>query len=191
MLWDKKKETIVNNESSEVIRMFYSAFDALLPEHVREEKKPGGGFYPLHLRTEIDEMNEWVYNTVNNGVYKCGFAGSQKAYEENLYPLFASLDRLEKHLGEKGHTPFLFGEHITEADLRLYTTLIRFDVAYYNIFNCNLKMIRHDYPRLSRWLRNLYWDGGKVINGHAFKDTVYFYAVSIPFAGSSFKKARS
>lgn len=174
-LWDKKTETIVNNESSEIIRMFYSEFDTLLPEHLREDQKPGGGFYPKGLRKEIDEMNEWVYNTVNNGVYKTGFATTQEAYEANLYPLFESLDRLEKHLGEAGHHPYLFGEYITEADIRLYTTLIRFDVAYYNIFMCNLKMIRHDYPRLSRWLRNIYWDGGKTLNGHAFKDTVYFW----------------
>lgn len=178
-LWDKKAETIVNNESSEIIRMFYSAFDELLPEHLREDGKPGGGFYPEKLQKEIDAMNDWVYNTVNNGVYKTGFASTQDAYEANLYPLFESLDRLEKHLGEPGHHPYLFGEYITEADIRLYTTMIRFDVAYYNIFMCNLKMIRHDYPRLSRWLRNLYWDGGKTLNGHAFKDTVNFWTVSV------------
>ena len=164
----------MNNKSSEIIRMFYSEFDALLQEHLREERKPGGGFYPAHLRGEIDEMNDWVYHTVNNGVYTTGFATTQDAYEANLYPLFESLDRLEPHLGEQGHHPYLFGGHITEADIRLYTTVIRFDVAYYNIFMCNLKMIRHDYPRLSRWLRNLYWDGGKTLNGRAFKDTVDF-----------------
>ena len=177
-LWDKKTETIVNNESSEIIRMFYSEFDDLLSEDLRESAKPGGGFYPEPLRKEIDEMNEWVYNTVNNGVYKCGFATSQEAYDANLYPLFESLDRLEKHLGEPGHSPYLFGEYITEADIRLYTTMIRFDVAYHTIFMCNLKMIRHDYPTLSRWLRNLYWDGGKTLNGHAFRTTVDFYSVS-------------
>lgn len=179
VLWDKKTEAIVNNESSEIIRMFYEEFDALLPEELRESSKVGGGFYPEHLRGEIDEMNEWVYDTVNNGVYKCGFATSQDAYEKNLYPLFESLDRLEMHLGEEGHSPYLFGEYITEADVRLYTTMIRFDVAYYNIFNCNLKMVRYDYPRLSRWLRNLYWDGGKTLNGDAFKETVNFYYVSV------------
>jgi putative glutathione S-transferase len=177
MLWDKKNETIVNNESSEIIRMFYTEFDHLLPEHLRESSQPGGGFYPEHLRKEIDEMNEWVYHTVNNGVYKTGFATTQVAYEANLYPLFESLDRLERHLGEPGHSPYLFGKYITEADVRLYTTLIRFDVAYVNIFMCNLKMIRYDYPRLSRWLRNLYWDGGKTLNGHVWKDTTYFTLV--------------
>lgn len=176
-LWDKKTETVVNNESSEIIRMFYTEFDHLLPEHLREANKPGGGFYPEHLRKEIDEMNDWVYHTVNNGVYKTGFATTQAAYESNLYPLFESLDRLEKHLGEPGHSPYLFGKYITEADVRLYTTLIRFDVAYVNIFMCNLKMIRYDYPKLSRWLRNLYWDGGKTLYGHVWKDTTYFTLV--------------
>lgn len=179
MLWDKKTETIVNNESSEIIRMFYCEFDDLLPEELRESAQPGGGLYPEHYRSEIDAMNEWVYNTVNNGVYKCGFATNQAAYESHLFPLFESLDRLEKHLGEPGHSPYLFGKYITEADIRLYTTMIRFDVAYYPIFMCSLKMIRHDYPRLSIWLRNLYWDGGKTLNGHAFKDTVDFWIVSL------------
>ena len=177
-LWDKKTETIVNNESSEIIRMFYTEFDNLLPDHLKEVNKPGGGFYPSKLRKEIDELNTWVYDTVNNGVYKTGFATTQEVYESHLFRLFESLDRLEKHLGEPGHSPYLFGEHVTDADIRLYTTLIRFDVAYYDLFLCNLKMIRYDYPRLSRWLRNLYWDGGHVQNGAAFKDTVNFWQVS-------------
>ena len=177
-LWDKKTETIVNNESSEIIRMFYAEFDDILPEKLRESSNPGGGFYPVHLRSEIDAMNEWVYNTVNNGVYKTGFATTQEAYESNLFPLFESLDRLEKHLGMPSHSPYLFGKYITEADIRLYTTMIRFDVAYYNIFMCNLKMIRYDYPRLSLWLRNLYWNGGRTLNGSAFRETVDFYTVS-------------
>lgn len=181
-LWDKKTETIVNNESSEIIRMFYSEFDAFLPEEDRESGHPAGGFYPEALRGRIDEMNEWVYDTVNNGVYKTGFATTQQAYEAAIFPLFESLDRLEKHLEEnekEGKGPYLMGKSVTEADIRLYTTLIRFDVAYYNIFMCNLKMIRWDYPRLSRWLRNLYWDGGKVRNGRAFRETVDFEAVSL------------
>lgn len=185
VLWDKKTETVVNNESSEIIRMFYSEFDSLLPVELREESKAGGGFCPEHLRTEIDAMNEWVYDTINNGVYKTGFAANQQAYESNLYPLFASLDRLEDWLGDKEHQPYLFGEFITEADVRLYTTLIRFDVAYYNIFMCNLKMIRYDYPRLSRWLRNLYWDGGKTLRGEAWKETVYFGTVGLPLLYNS------
>ncbi|KAH0829373.1 Glutathione S-transferase omega-like 2 [Fonsecaea pedrosoi] len=174
VLWDKKTETIVNNESSEIIRMLYDQFDDFLEPDQREVNKPGGGFYPPHLRAEIDAMNEWVYNTINNGVYKTGFATTQEAYHANVYPLFKSLDRLEEHLKNPAHQPYLFGGQITEADIRLYTTLARFDVAYYNIFNCNLKMIRHDYPRLSKWLRNLYWDTSDRTNGGVFKNTTFF-----------------
>jgi glutathione S-transferase len=174
VLWDKKLHTIVNNESSEIIRILYSAFDEFLEPDLREANKPGGGFLPSHLRSEIDEMNDWVYNTVNNGVYKVGFATNQEAYDANIYPLFKSLDRLEAHLSQPNHQPYLFGQYITEADIRLYTTLARFDVAYHTIFTCNLKMIRHDYPLLSRWLRNLYWDESDRTNGGAFKNTTFF-----------------
>lgn len=172
-LWDKKKETIVSNESSEIIRMFYSEFDALLPPSRREGAHPNGGLLPAHLKDEIEAMNDWVYNTVNNGVYKTGFAETQSAYEEHLFPLFASLDRLEAHLGQDGHHPYLFGEHITEADVRLYTTIVRFDPAYYLIFRCNIRMIRHDYPRLQAWLLGLYWDMGERTNKGAFHNTTY------------------
>ncbi|OQV11232.1 Glutathione S-transferase, domain-containing protein isoform 2 [Cladophialophora immunda] len=154
--------------------MLYDQFDDFLEPDQREVNKPGGGFYPAHLRAEIDAMNEWVYHTINNGVYKTGFATTQEAYDANVYPLFKSLDRLEEHLKDPSHQPYLFGESITEADIRLYTTLARFDVAYYNIFNCNLKMIRHDYPRLSKWLRNLYWDTSDRTNGGVFKNTTFF-----------------
>ncbi|KAL4806992.1 glutathione S-transferase [Aspergillus unguis] len=174
MLWDRKEETIVNNESSEIIRMFYTEFDDLLPKERREENQVGGGLYPEHLRHEIDAMNEWVYDKINNGVYKTGFATTQDAYEANLYPLFEALDRVEEHLGQEGHQPYLFGEHITEADVRLYTTIVRFDVAYYLIFKCNLKMIRHDYPLIDRWYRRLYYDESERTNGGAFKKTTFF-----------------
>jgi glutathionyl-hydroquinone reductase len=172
-------ETIVNNESSEIIRMFYDAFDNYLPVGMQEKSKGESGLFPPHLRDEIEEMNDWVYNTVNNGVYKTGFASTQQAYEDNVYPLFKSLDRLEEHLEDPAHHPYLFGKYITEADIRLYTTLIRFDVAYFTIFKCNLKMIRHDYPRLHQWLRTLYWDdGSERNNGDAFKITTRFENVS-------------
>lgn len=171
-------ETIVSNESSEIIRMFYTEFDAFIPENLREVSKGERGLFPSHLRKEIEEMNDWVYNTVNNGVYKTGFASTQKAYEEHLYPIFDSLDRLEKHLGEPNHSPYLFGDFITEADIRLYTTLIRFDVAYFTIFKCNLRMIRYEYPRLHEWLRTLYWDVSERTNGGAFQHTVDFNSVS-------------
>ncbi|KAJ5591730.1 uncharacterized protein N7459_002099 [Penicillium hispanicum] len=172
-LWDKKKETIVNNESSEIIRMLYTEFDDFLPEAFREVNRPGGGLYPERLRSEIDAMNAWVYPQINNGVYKTGFATTQEAYEESIYPLFKALDRIEAHLGQLEHQPFLFGEYITEADIRLYTTIARFDVAYYLIFKCNLKMIRHDYPLLDRWYRRLYYDESELTRG-AFKQTTFF-----------------
>ncbi|KAL6704977.1 hypothetical protein ACN47E_007380 [Coniothyrium glycines] len=175
-LWDKKKETVVSNESSEIIRMFYTEFDALLPEHQKEASKDDKALFPPHLRGEIEAMNEWVYDTINNGVYKTGFATTQEAYEQHVFPIFKSLDRLEEHLGQPGHSPYLFGDHITEADIRLYPTLIRFDVAYYSVFKCNLKMIRHDYPRIHDWLRRLYWDESERTNGGAFKKTVDFSA---------------
>lgn len=172
-LWDKKRGTIVNNESSEIIRMLYTEFDDFLPENLQEVNKPGGGFYPEHLRNDIDAMNAWVYPLINNGVYKTGFATTQAAYEENIYPLFEALDRVEEHLSQPGYQPFLFGGHITEADVRLYTTIARFDVAYYLIFKCNLKMIRHDYPRIDRWYRRLYYDESELTRG-AFKQTTFF-----------------
>ncbi|KAJ5637311.1 hypothetical protein N7490_007190 [Penicillium lividum] len=172
-LWDKKKETIVNNESSEIIRMFYTEFDHFLPQNLREINLPGGGFYPEHLRNDIDAMNAWVYPLINNGVYKTGFATTQESYLENIYPLFKALDRIEAHLDQPEHQPFLFGKHITDADIRLYTTIARFDVAYYLIFRCNLKMIRHDYPLLDRWYRRLYYDASELTRG-AFKDTTFF-----------------
>ncbi|KAI0169929.1 glutathione S-transferase [Hypoxylon sp. FL1284] len=170
VLWDKKAETIVNNESSEIIRMLYAEFDALVPEPYREAAKPGGGLYPAHLRAQIDEMNAWVYATVNNGVYKCGFAGAQAAYDDSVQALFASLDRLEALLAARGR-PFLLGDQLTEADVRLYPTVARFDVAYHTVFMCNLRSVRHDYPALHRWFRRLYWDQGPVTSGAFHKTT--------------------
>lgn len=187
VLWDKKTDTMVNNESSEIIRMFYSEFDDLLPEALRETTKEknggggGGGLFPEGLRKEIEEMNEWVYNTVNNGVYKTGFATTQAAYDTNVHTLFESLDRLEGILAaqqDKGSS-YLFGNHITEADVRLYTTIIRFDVAYYSVFMCNRKSIRHDYPHLYLWLRRLYWDRDE--KGEA---RGAFYKSTEPFLGT-------
>jgi putative glutathione S-transferase len=179
-LWDKKQETIVNNESSEIIRMFYTEFDGLIPEKFQEKSHPAGGYYPESLKEQIDQFNEWVYDTINNGVYKCGFASSQEAYDKNIDILFDSLDRVEAHL-EKSDGPFLFGKHLTEADIRLYPSIARFDVAYHTIFKCNLKMIRHDYPRIDKWYRNIYYDEGGETRGGAFKKATDWDAVSAFF----------
>lgn len=179
----------MNNESADIIRMMINSFDHLLPPEKREANKGPRALVPDHLRSEIEELNSWVYDTVNNGVYKIGFATSQAAYDEHIVKLFHSLDRLEVHLSEPGHHPYLFGQHITEADIRLYTTLIRFDVAYYALFKCNIKMIRLDYPRLHAWLRRLYWDEGPETAGGAFKKSTLFDAVSLE--PSSFNKLRT
>jgi putative glutathione S-transferase len=185
VLWDKKRETIVSNESSEIIRMFYSEFDGLLPEELRESSKPNGGLFPPGLKEEIEIMNQWVYDTINNGVYKAGFATSQTAYEEAVTALFKSLDRIEhilKERAEKNEGPYLFGKHITEADIRLYPTIARFDVAYHTLFMCNLWLIREHYPHIQRWLERLYWDNSDVTRG-AFGKSTDFNAVSgiLPF----------
>ena len=144
VLWDKKMGTIVSNESSEIIRMFNSAFDGVGAR--------GEDYYPKVLRTQIDKLNDRIYNTLNNGVYRCGFATTQAAYEAALTPLFDTLDWLEAILAK---TRYLTGPLITEADWRLFTTLIRFDPVYVGHFKCNLCRII-DYPNLSNYLRDLY-----------------------------------
>jgi len=149
VLWDKKKSTIVNNESSEIIRIFNTAFNDLIsPEHAKL------CFYPPELRAEIDSVNGWVYDDVNNGVYKSGFATSQQAYEKNVVKVFEALDKLEKMLDGKD---YLIGNQLTEADVRLYTTIVRFDPVYYGHFKCNFRTIRAGYPNIHLWLRKLYW----------------------------------
>ncbi|MEO1004163.1 MAG: glutathione S-transferase family protein [Cyanobacteria bacterium J06638_7] len=144
VLWDKQQRTIVSNESSEIIRMFNSAFDQL---GARE-----GDFYPPALRERIDALNDRIYRTVNNGVYRCGFATTQQAYEEALEPLFDTLDALEQRLASQR---YLLGEVITEADWRLFTTLVRFDPVYVGHFKCNLRRLV-DYPHLMAYSRDLF-----------------------------------
>jgi glutathionyl-hydroquinone reductase len=143
ILWDKQRGTIVSNESAEIIRMLNSAFDHL-------GAKPGD-YYPADLRAEIDALNERIYGTVNNGVYKAGFATSQDAYEEAVRPLFETLDWLEARLSSGR---YLCGDRVTEADWRLFTTLLRFDPVYVGHFKCNIRRIA-DYPRLSAYLADL------------------------------------
>jgi len=151
-LYDLKQNRIVSNESSEIIRMFYTEFDDLLPE---KHKKLD--LFPKNRRHDIEATNEWTYNDINNGVYKSGFATTQAAYENAVAPLFAALDRAEAHLATHA-APYYYGEHVTEADVRLYTTIIRFDAVYVQHFKCNVRDIRSGYPALHRWVRMLYWD---------------------------------
>lgn len=144
VLWDKKNKKIVNNESSEIIRIFNQSFDQLTGN--KED------YYPLNLRSEIDKMNLDIYENINNGVYKAGFAKSQKAYDSAVQNLFKELDRVENLLENK---KFLVGEKLTEADIRLVTTLLRFDLVYYVHFKCSYKKIS-EYKNLSRYLKDMY-----------------------------------
>lgn len=144
ILWDKQRQTIVSNESADIIRMFNSAFDDI-------GARPGD-YYPQALRAEIDELNEWIYHQVNNGVYKAGFATSQAAYDEAVAVVFAALDRLEERLGRQR---YLTGAQLTEADIRLWTTLMRFDPVYHTHFKCDRQRLT-DYENLYGFTRDIY-----------------------------------
>lgn len=144
VLWDKERETIVSNESAEIIRMMNEAFDAF--------SNDDRNMYPEDLRGQIDDWNDLIYNTVNNGVYRAGFSSSQAAYEEAVHAVFATLDKLEAHLAENR---YLCGDRFTEADVRLFPTMIRFDVAYFGAFKCNLRRLI-DYPNLWAYTREIY-----------------------------------
>ena len=144
VLWDSETRTIVNNESSEIIRMLNSEFD--------EFGDPTVNLYPEALRGAIDATNAFIYETINDGVYRCGFARSQEAYEASFHRLFGGLDEIEQRLD---HQRYLVGDRFTEADLRLFPTLVRFDAVYYSHFKCNLRRIA-DYHNLSNYLREIY-----------------------------------
>ena len=148
VLWDKQSNRIVNNESADIIRIFNSAFNELTGNH--------DNYYPENLQADIDEVNDYVYHRINNGVYKAGFATTAPAYEEALTALFEGLDTLEQRLTKQR---FLTGSQITEADWRLFTTLVRFDPVYVGHFKCNLRRIA-DYPALSGYLKELYQVAG-------------------------------
>ncbi len=148
ILWDKARNTIVSNESAEIIRMFNAAFDGLTGN--------SADYWPEALRDEIEEINARIYDTINNGVYKSGFATTQAAYEEAVYPLFESLDWIEERLSK---SRYLVGNRLTEADWRLFTTLIRFDPVYHLHFKCNRRRIV-DYPNLWAYTRDLYQHPG-------------------------------
>jgi putative glutathione S-transferase len=144
-LWDEREQRIVNNESSEIIRMLNRDFDAFARRRV-------GDLYPEKLKKEIDWLNERIYRTVNNGVYRAGFATAQDKYEEAVSEVFRTLDWLERRFAKR---KWLCGKVFTEADVRLFTTLVRFDAVYYSHFKCNLRRLI-DYPRLWRWTRRVY-----------------------------------
>eukprot|EP00761_Pharyngomonas_kirbyi_P000240 gb/GECH01000240.1/.p1 GENE.gb/GECH01000240.1/~~gb/GECH01000240.1/.p1 ORF type:complete len:313 (+),score=61.95 gb/GECH01000240.1/:1-939(+) len=169
-LWDKKKETIVNNESAEIIRMLNSEFNDFA-------KNPSLDLYPENLRKQIDDVNSWIYPTVNNGVYRCGFATTQSAYEEAFNELFSSLDRIEDILSQNR---YLVGDQFTEADVRLFTTLIRFDSVYFGHFKCNQRMIEH-YPHMANYLREIYQMPGvkPTVNFEHIKNHYYWSHDSI------------
>ncbi|KAL2919048.1 S-glutathionyl-(chloro)hydroquinone reductase [Polyrhizophydium stewartii] len=146
VLWDKQLGTVVNNESSEIIRMLNTAFDEW-------SSAPGLTFYPESLRQQIDDVNAWIYDQINNGVYKTGFATTQDAYERNCKAVFAALARVEDILAE---SEFLVGSTFTEADIRLFTTMVRFDPVYHTHFKCTSGTVTHDFPNILRWLRRVY-----------------------------------
>ena len=154
-LWDKRSNQIVNNESSEIIRMLNSEFNAITSNTA--------DYYPPPLRAEIDQLNKHIYHNVNNGVYRCGFARWQAAYDEAYDGLFTTLDELEERLSRRR---YLVGDQLTEADWRLFPTLVRFDVAYFSLFKCNKKRIA-DYPNLSNYMRELYQVPGISRDGKA------------------------
>ena len=143
VLWDKKRRTIVNNESADIVRMLNAAFGSLADETV--------DLYPEHLSAAIDALNEEIYRRLNNGVYRAGFATTQEAYEEAFRDVFGMLDELERRLASGG---FLHGRRLTETDIRLFVTLVRFDAAYHGLFKCNLRRLA-DYPNLTAYLRRL------------------------------------
>eukprot|EP00270_Netrium_digitus_P002974 TRINITY_DN13373_c0_g1_i1.p1 TRINITY_DN13373_c0_g1~~TRINITY_DN13373_c0_g1_i1.p1 ORF type:complete len:324 (+),score=74.52 TRINITY_DN13373_c0_g1_i1:182-1153(+) len=160
VLWDKEKKTIVNNESSEIIRMLNFEYNHLA-------KNPSLDLYPEKLRPSIDEVNDWVYNNINNGVYKCGFSSTQAAYDQAVASLFESLDRAEEILSRQR---YIAGSVLTEADIRLFVTLIRFDEVYTVHFKCNKKLIR-EYPNLFNYTKEIYQVPG-------ISDTVDFFHIN-------------
>jgi putative glutathione S-transferase len=164
VLWDKKTETIVNNESSEIIRMFNTAFNHLTGNE--------DDYYPARLRDEIDTLNERIYHTINNGVYRAGFATTQDAYADAFQQLFDALDWIEQRLSAQR---YLAGQQLTEADWRLFTTLIRFDAVYFGHFKTNRQQIA-EYPAISHYVRELYQIEGVAQTVNLDQIKTHYYA---------------
>lgn len=163
LLWDKKTNRIVNNESMELLKWLPHAFDNL----IEDEKTKSIDFYPQELQGKIDQITPWLTSLICSGVYKVGFNSTQEGYNEHVVPLFAALNKLEKLVHSNGG-PYILGEKLTELDLLAYPTLVRFDTVYVQHFKTNLGTIRHDYPVLNNWLKNLYH------NVEGFKETTDF-----------------
>ncbi|KAJ8082941.1 S-glutathionyl-(chloro)hydroquinone reductase [Marasmius tenuissimus] len=160
VLWDKKTQKVVNNESAEIVRILNTAFnDFLLPEKAKVD------VYPEHLRAEIDGLHEWIYPNINGGVYRAGMAGTQEAYDAAVKDVFNALDRAEKIVEGK---KYVVGDQLTEVDIRLWVSMIRFDIVYHGHFKCNIRNIRDGYPAINAWMKNLYWTNS------AFKDSTNF-----------------
>ncbi|KAL4804097.1 glutathione S-transferase [Aspergillus unguis] len=162
VLWDKERNGIVCNESLELLRWLPSAFNEHIPPHLAKID-----IYPAHLRSQIDKLSAWVLPRLCSGVYKAGFAPTQEEYNKNVVPVFGALNKLEKIVHSNGG-PFILGSELTELDICVYATLVRFDTVYVQHFKCNLGTIRHDYPVLNNWLKGVYW------NVDAAKDSTDF-----------------
>ncbi|KAI1328579.1 glutathione S-transferase [Xylariaceae sp. FL0255] len=164
VLWDTKENTIVNNESLEMLRWMQTGFNDILPEGSPERALM---LYPENLRAQIDEISKWLQSDLCSGVYKAGFAPDQASYEKGLIPVFAALNELEKVI-HKNEGPYVLGKTLTELDLLAYPTIIRFDAIYVQHFKCNLGTIRGNYPVIHEWVKNLYW------NVKGFRETTDF-----------------
>lgn len=162
VLWDTKTNTIVNNESAELLRDLQTGFNSLLSDELAQVT-----LYPEHLRGQVDAITEWMQRHLNTGVYKAGFAETQEDYDKNVPFVFAALNKLERIIAENAG-PYILGKHLTELDIRAYATIVRFDTVYVQHFKCNLGIIRHDYPQINNWLKNLYW------NVPGFRETTDF-----------------
>ncbi|KII87773.1 hypothetical protein PLICRDRAFT_42268 [Plicaturopsis crispa FD-325 SS-3] len=178
VLWDKETHTIVNNDSAEIVRIFNSAFnDAVAPEAAELD------LYPSTYRAEIDELSAWMYEKLNAGVYKTGFASTQELYSQAVAEVFSALDTLEERLRGKPEASqgrkYLVGDSLTEADIKLWVTLIRFDPAYVGQFKCNIRTIRDGYPALNSWMKALYW------TVPAFKESTDFEHIKTGYYWSS------
>ncbi|KAL7934735.1 glutathione S-transferase [Trichoderma chlorosporum] len=177
VLWDVKTGAIVNNESAELLRWLPTAFNDILPQNEQESQLD---LYPAHLRSEIDTITEWMQRDLNSGVYTAGFAETQEAYNEGVLTVFASLNHFENLIHRNGG-PYILGKHLTELDIRAYTTIIRFDAIYVQHFKCNLGTIRANYPVIHEWLKNLYW------NVKGFRETTDFQHIKENYTKSHAK----